>query len=228
MDTFNQRNVEFRIVGDKMKKIIFALIFLLMLALPVSAIITPLPVTGQVTASGEPLSGVSVEIQNIRTGEIVKTTTDSNGFYMVEWANTELKYGAGDEFKITVYDESVTRTAGIDIVANFELKFIPEMCPPCECKECETCEECIPEPCESETDISKILQYFGLGALIGGAGVGIKISKSAKTGKISANVTQHKHKNYDYYHSIYTMHRKNPHKKGEINPKYNSSGTYLG
>lgn len=68
-------------------------------------------------------------------------------------------------------------------------------------------------------------------ALGGGAGVSLVISKK-KDGGISVRATRHKHNHVSTsgrrYHSIYTVHRSEPHPKGEINPKYSEAGKYLG
>lgn len=101
------------------------------------------------------------------------------------------------------------------------------VCPTCPIeKTCEVCKECETCPiCESNI-FSQILLII-LGVLAGGAGVGIVVRRNAKTGKLEVEVTKHKHKNYNFYHSIYTMHQKQPHLKGEINPTYTEEGYYV-
>jgi hypothetical protein len=60
------------------------------------------------------------------------------------------------------------------------------------------------------------------------AGAGLMfVVRRGKDGKIALQVTQHKHLYYEDYHSIFTMHKKEPHLKGEIVPKYSSEGKYI-
>lgn len=60
-------------------------------------------------------------------------------------------------------------------------------------------------------------------------GVGIKATYfKSKSGKTYVGVKSHRHANAEHYHSIYTIHKKEPHKKGEVNPSYDAYGKYLG
>lgn len=81
------------------------------------------------------------------------------------------------------------------------------------CQTCEECDECI-KPAWYGT-----IEFFITLIIAFGGGIGIKIGVD-KYGKLSIKVTQHKHANYDTYHSIYTVHTKEPHPKGCIYPIY--------
>lgn len=61
-------------------------------------------------------------------------------------------------------------------------------------------------------------------------GVGVKATYFKSTsGRKYVGIKSHRHANHPRYHSIYTMHKKEPHKRGEINPSYdNETGKYLG
>lgn len=63
-------------------------------------------------------------------------------------------------------------------------------------------------------------------ALVTGAGIGFVVRRN-KDGKIAVQVTQHKHFGAESYHSINTIHLKNPHTKGDVVPKYSADGKYI-
>ncbi len=69
----------------------------------------PYVVWGHVTdSSGNPLSGMNVEIKNEQTGEIINTTSDENGFYMLNLATMSHKYTSGTTFRISCGDYNST------------------------------------------------------------------------------------------------------------------------
>lgn len=134
---------------------------------PVLAQYTPLPISGEVAVEG-PDNGIEVVIENLETGEEVATQTDSDGFYLVDWANTEYKYRSGDTFKITVKDETKEVTyEGDPLEVNFILQEdcpqIPEDCPE-DTTPYEECDSCCPTPEKGEDWYGEI--FIGL---LGGA-----------------------------------------------------------
>jgi len=112
---------------------------------------------------------------------------------------------------------------------------IIESCPDCEiCDSCDSCCSVCPVcptttiytttttvPCEEciKPAWYGTIEFFITLIVAFGGGIGIKIGVD-KYGKLSIKVTQHKHTNYDTYHSIYTIHTKEPHPKGCIYPIY--------
>lgn len=85
----------------KINRLLLGFVLFLLSVSLVSAGMFPEPVSGTVKLPGySTLEGLSLEQKNLRTGEVVKTTLDSNGFYMVDWANHP--YRDGDKVLISI------------------------------------------------------------------------------------------------------------------------------
>ena len=158
-----------------------------------------------------------------------------------------------DRFKATILycqgesacnQEMSFTSSGGRILFNFDLtgvsclptiiKEVPSDCPSCPtCEVCSVCPE--PEVCpESDCPVQDMTAeriIEGIIILIVGMGVykygfGIKVY-TKKDGTVEV---QHKHPNVIAYHNINTKHRTQPHKKGELKPKYeatkNANGYY--
>jgi len=106
------------------------------------------------------------------------------------------------------------------------------ICPPCPEVECpedttpyERCDSCCPDCPETipmEMLVTLILTFFGIGFGSGTYGYKFVIRRRKDSGKLEAQITQHKHYGINRYHSIYTIHRDERirHPKGCRNPIY--------
>lgn len=231
-----------------MKKILMSALMILLSLSIVYAQILPLPISGTVSPV-ELGKNTAVTIKNLNTGEEKIVYTNDFGQYLYDWANSDLKYQWGNIFRITVRGVAKEVTyEGNPLEVNFDLCPAYEPCPECPicpepevCPDCPTCPEIVsceeqgyilPEDCPVEECPAIPFWYEYVETIIAlviaglvGAGVQFTVSKS-KTGKLFLRVTRHKHANYPYYHSVYTVHQKEPHKKGEAYPKY-VNGRYV-
>jgi len=117
------------------KKMILSVLLTLLALTPVvlaDAIYTPLPIDGQITGFSDN-SGFEIQVTNLRTGEKILTTSVSEGYYLIDWANSILKYQNGDQFRIEVTAcsnlpncvKSLTYTGQPELNAVFDLSGIP-------------------------------------------------------------------------------------------------------
>ncbi len=87
-----------------MKKTIKSMLIFMVLLVSIvsSAIYSPMPINGRVT--GDFINGLTIEVTNLRTSDVQKTTTSSIGEFIVDAANfkTEPKYIWFDKFKIEI------------------------------------------------------------------------------------------------------------------------------
>lgn len=276
------------------KNFIIGLItFFTLIGISLAGLTTPLPIAVQLSVPNEVQACYyEVKITNERTGEVERGLTNQYFEYLVDWANSDLKYQYGDIFKIESAGKVVEirytaspPTELIDINSGEDINFVkisieksehskyciegleeeiiiitpvcpdcPDCncpvcleCPNCDCQVCNECPNCnCPEDitpykecnscCEecpkcTGTDMNTlilfILSFFGIGLAGGTYGYKFVVRKRKGTGKLEIQITQHKHCGMNRYHSINTIHNKNPHKKGEINPKYTSYGKYI-
>lgn len=104
-----------------MKKLIFAfalsLVVLSLLSPTTSALQDPYSVYGHIYDSdGNPASGAVVTIQNVRTGDTLTTSTDSNGYYQENLLNMDSAYKNGDSIVVaaTLNGEAGESTGSVD------------------------------------------------------------------------------------------------------------------
>jgi hypothetical protein len=98
-------------------KILVTLVAFLVMAGSAEAISTPMPVSFHILNEGV-LSGYTVEMTNMRSGETQFLTTDATGFVLYDWSNSELGWMPYDSIRITVTScaesSECTRTVDID------------------------------------------------------------------------------------------------------------------
>lgn len=144
-----------------MKQIIPFILALLMTIGVASAIMIPMPISLHIKNEGV-LSGYDVEFVNQRTGETVIGTTDGQGFVLVDWSNTELKWIPGDRFDITIKQCSGVAECNIEKTISpdanpiyFVVDLTDAVCPVCpKCSECEDCEKCPTVICPDCPDVN--------------------------------------------------------------------------
>lgn len=74
----------------------------------------------------------------------------------------------------------------------------------------------------------KFFEYLKIWrALEKGEGVKVTLRRNSD-GTLDLSLKSHKHLGRTTYHSIYSIHRNNPHPKGVINPNYGIDGKYIG
>lgn len=104
-----------------------------------------------------------------------------------------------------------------------------KVCPECfekvcpDCEVCPECEELVTEDNNLMTVIFSIIAF-----LIGGGTmyIGFGTANKVKVKKVNGvNEVWHQHPLVSGYHSINTIHRTEPHKKGELIPKYQKDST---
>ncbi|MCK4349154.1 MAG: hypothetical protein KAW47_11120 [Thermoplasmatales archaeon] len=260
---------------------------LAVMGISLGALITPLPIAVKLDIPNNvEACYYGVKITNLRTGEVITGTTNNHLEYLIDWANSELKYQTNDVFKIEVVGEEIqlryTATPPTELVNKLtgedvdyltievseskhyeyclrEMEYEEEeSCPVCEvCPECEVCVDCLDCICEECPDcvcpedntpykncnsccencpdcegtdmntlILYLLSFFGI-SLASGEGYKFVVRKRKGSGKLEMKITQHKHRNQSYYHSIYTIHKKQPHPKGCVNPNYDQYGRFI-
>lgn len=86
-----------------MKNLTIPLFVFLILASTASGLMLPMPVSLKINNEGS-LSGYNIEMQNMRTGEVVTMLTDGNGFAIFDWSNSEFGWMVGDIIVTTVLD----------------------------------------------------------------------------------------------------------------------------
>jgi len=199
-----------------MKTTKMALIFILFLALPVMAFYEPVPVVVQVaTYDAEP---IFVKATNINTtnGYSVNGYTASGELILDGLAGHTVK---GDVIKVEVLGISKQTTyAGSPMIFQFDFKT-----------------GVTPPTITLEGLIAIIIGFLAV------LGISIRITKKKYSSgdktvaQVEVNLSEggvktHRHKNIVGFHSPYTMHKYQPHKKGELQPKYNyvanSQGKY--
>jgi len=74
---------------------------LMLLAVSVSAINQPMPISVSFMSNG-PVNGFPVQMTNQRTGETMTETTDGSGFALIEWSNSKLGWYPGDKITIGI------------------------------------------------------------------------------------------------------------------------------
>ena len=88
----------------------------------------PQIVSGKITAKGfDYVGGMKITQENIRTGAVYEVTTDTNGYYLVDWSN--YPFHDGDKIKITVdackslaaCNKEVMLDDGVGIMVNFDI-----------------------------------------------------------------------------------------------------------
>lgn len=126
--------------------------FLMAFALMASttlALVEPNPIVAKATANGIGIYGLKVVMTNERTLERVVGLTDSNGEFLYDWANSNLKYQVGDVFTVSAGDmnQRVTYVGNIIGVLKFDYtgKCVTTSCPVC------------PEPVEVIKEVEKIV-----------------------------------------------------------------------
>ncbi len=227
-----------------MKKILTALIMFLMMTGMGMAVPIPLPIDIQFT----PAAQYVVTVTNLNTGISIDKVSDSGGYVHYDWTNYDSDALYSHKYQAKIGENFYDLTMGADgieayisvtgvscvpqIVEKEVIVEVPAVCP--ECPSCEVCSVCPELEVCPETDcpvkdmtVERIIE--GIVLLIVGMGVykygfGIKIY-TKKDGTVEV---QHKHRNVTGYHDINTMHRTQPHKKGELNPKYDNEGKYMG
>lgn len=201
-----------------MKKMIAAIMaFFLLGGAIASAGFMPLPVVIHVNPA---MAGWEVKVTNAHYGDSRTLYTDANGYAVIEWANVG-SFDIGDEFIITSNGETKSvNYEGRDVKADFT--FTDNM--PCKAveiiKEVEVIKE-VPIEVIKEVEVPAPVDinyatYVIVGIIGGLIGAGLKIYRKAD-GSVAV---QHKHKNVVGYHDPNIIHKAQPHKKGEISPKY--------
>ena len=195
----------------------------MMLSCQVYAIQEPLPIAVKVESStggtqdlsylDDFISKTTVIITNIRTNETISTKLNEYNEVMVDWANSELKFAYGDSFDVTVNGQVkhfIYRGSPPPLFVFYVDVTTPQ-----------------PVPFTLEQLIALII------VLVGGAGtiIYIKRTNGSQSGVKNVNGKLfHSHKNVSGYHNPNTIHAYQPHKKGELYPKYstkkNADGKY--
>lgn len=156
------------------------------------ATISPAPVGGRVSFQAQdgtlsPAINQLVTLENIRTLEVVTVYTSNAGEFLVDWANTALKYQSGDVVTVSVL--GVTQQVQLPdadllfINVNSLCPIIPECptCPDCPtCPEPIKCDSCCPVPTSPQFDwtlffgggITVLVVFLGSAALYFKAGRG--------------------------------------------------------
>lgn len=216
-----------------MKKIIYMLIGLFLMMGMVSAVIyQPLPINGKV--SGLDVENIPITIENVRTGEILTTTTTAYGEFLVDWSNSDdrdgtiLKYTISDEFRIHLAECSddkcvkyVTYNGESNLFVTFDItdaqicpiKVCPDcpdnncpdlVCPDLTCTPC-VCLECPILTCPDVTDWKDMGAGLVLG-LITGLVMYFGGGLKIYKNRIGNAVIQHRHKGVTDYHDPNTRH----------------------
>jgi hypothetical protein len=151
-------------VGSVMVVKIIPMILAMMLLAGTASAMTPMPVGVFVRNEGN-LAGYDIEQRNMRTGEIIRFETYSDGYNNYDWSNAKLGFAVGDDIKVTILDcrenPNCVRTVtieptptgsqgGMPIKIFFELT--GDVCPVCDvCQTCPTdttpykdCNSCCP------------------------------------------------------------------------------------
>jgi hypothetical protein len=126
----------------------FAITILLLSGVASAQIREPMPIAVKVVAAYQ--SGLTVSVVNLRTGESMIGKTNPVGEFMAEWANSELGYAVGDQFKIIV-EGGTEKTVKYDgaPVGLVTINLVNQECPTCsECPTCPAIPECICQVCQ--------------------------------------------------------------------------------
>lgn len=174
-------------VKNKTLLIISAIMCVLLFVTPALAVEFPMPINGRVT--GEYVYGQDIIVTNVRTAEMLSTSTNSAGEWLVDWANSEQGFRHGDKFLVKLSSCDAARCSET-VVWNGEASLYVST--PLEAS----------APCNSwvQTTITGIMGLLvGLIVFMGG---GIKIYKN-RAGKA---VLQHRHKGIRSYHDVNIKH----------------------
>lgn len=207
--------------------------FLLVASVVLAQPIAPMPIPVKVLTYGY-AGGIPIVVANERTGETGTSATDQNGEAVIEWANSALKYNYGDKFTVKVGPQTKIVYAPDVPILTFDFTGV---CPAVTCPT----PQAVPTPtitptpvpvdcskeCQPSDPFAQAVAYiitFIIGAGAGGYGLKLYRKTSGAAGVL------HKHRGIKDYHDPNTLHSnvKYRHKKGELNPKYDSEGNYQG
>jgi len=230
-----------------MKKVAVLMAVLFMCGVVIAQPIMPCPIAVKVNAF--PGGDIPVKITNLNTLEVVSGKTTEAGLtgeYVVDWANTVKKYSYGDTFRIEVLDmkKEVKFTGSPIEIQYYDLIrgcIIKQTINPGDTyrnidNACNVEVTATVNPIEIVKPLTdyplEVLVLFIIGALVGTTGYVKLYPKGASSIglKVVNGKTLHSHKNISGYHDPNTVHSYQPHKKGELNPKYstvkNADGKY--
>jgi len=231
-----------------MKGIIpIALISIFLLSTIAMAVDVPRPISIKVITSASG-SNIDVIVKDMASGGIKNYKTNEYGEIILDASDfNTLSYSVrnGDQFQVSIStcssSSACVQTKALQDFLYFEFDLRGIYTPPQDCPTCNACDSCCPiidcptldcsKNCPDTTPYSecnsccadcteKDLVWWEttIIALVTAAicaGVGFKITRyGTKT---------HEHKNVSGYHSPDIMHKAQPHKKGEIFPKYAST-----
>jgi len=223
-------------------------VFMLLAAPAMGAMMQPAPVFGKVINEGV-LSGIEIRATNLFTDESLTTITDDKGYYIFEFANSDKGLYDGENVRLEIIGCSEPECISTHIFngnfLNYDFDVIGVIepveppCPPCDscCPMCVACDSCCPvDPsCPPEANVENCASFCEdivcdeCPEPDANRSIEILLTALLSVGATAATVTltlgkkaQHYHRGIRNKHSLLTRHRDATirHPIGEAAPVY--------